>query len=197
LFSVVVPRRHTPAADACYYNDYDFYDLTARKSAQRRRCERSARLHFIQKEKPIVFAVLECFSRKPARALAKATWTEIGHRKGQGKERKGKGRGGNGRKRKMAFHPNCFWRKKLYEFWDYFLDAGWQGAAKGAETFVLCSFRWPGRRSVGLRSTVTTPRDRVCACTDSGSLNNTENEDGVATICFTINYSRDGCWRRF
>jgi hypothetical protein len=90
LFSVVVPRRHTPAADACYYNDYDFYDLTARKSAQRRRCERSARLHFIQKEKPIVFAVLECFSRKPARALAKATWTEIGHRKGQGKERKRK-----------------------------------------------------------------------------------------------------------
>jgi hypothetical protein len=116
---------------------------------------------------------------------------------GKGRERKGKGRGGNGRKRKMAFHPNCFWRKKLYEFWDYFLDAGWQGAAKGAETFVLCSFRWPGRRSVGLRSTVTTPRDRVCACTDSGSLNNTENEDGVATICFTINYSRDGCWRRF
>ena len=113
---------------------------------------------------------------------------------GKGRERKGKRKGGKWAKKENGVPSKLLLEGKAVQFWDYFLDAGWQGAAKGAET---CSFRWPGRRSVGLRSTVTTPRDRVCACTDSGSLNNTENEDGVATICFTINYSRDGCWRRF
>ena len=110
--------------------------------------------------------------KKPVRALAKATWYEIDYLERGRKEKKGekakRARQGKRRSLKTSF------RGKSCRILGMLLDAEWQGAAKGAGTFVLCSFRWPGRRSVGLCSTASTPRGRVCACTDIGSLTTRE-----------------------
>jgi len=114
---------------------------------------------------------------KPARALAKATRNEIGYlergRKGKGRRNGENGEKGQGKAKgvpsklpsegKAVQFLGCFWMLN--------------GKALPKEPVLLCRvsfFRWPERRSVGLRSTVSTPRGRVCACTDSGSLTTRE-----------------------
>jgi hypothetical protein len=81
---------------------------------------------------------------------------------GKGERGKGKGKG--------TGVPRIFlWRKNLYNF-GMILDAEWQDVAKGAGTSVLCPSCRSRRESVGVLLDWATPRDRVCACTDSGSL---------------------------
>jgi hypothetical protein len=101
LFSVIL-RRHTPAADACYYNDYDFYDLTAKKCVETP--VRALRQVAFHSKKPFVFVVLECFSEKPASALA----TAIGMKLVIGKGGKRKRRKRTGKERKKALAKSSF-----------------------------------------------------------------------------------------
>jgi hypothetical protein len=119
---------------------------------------------FHSKEKSLLFfcctgMLLEKCRREPSRK-------RLGMKLVIGKEKEDAK--GKRRKRKKAFHP--IRRKKLYNsgfsFWVP------NGKALPKEPVLRCCVRFvgSGRRSVGLRSTVSTPRDRVCACTDSGSL---------------------------
>jgi hypothetical protein len=127
-------RRHTPAADACYYNDYDFYDLTAKKVRRDAGASAPPGCISFKRKKPFVFLLYWNASREmPARALAKATWSEIGYGKGKGREERRTAKKEKG----VPSNPE----EKAVQFWDFFLDAEEQGAAKGAGTFVLC-FLW-------------------------------------------------------
>jgi hypothetical protein len=113
-----------------------------------------------------VFCCFGMLLRKAGESPRDSDWNEIGYWKGEGREKEDAK--GKRRKRKKAFHP--IRRKKLYNsgfsFWVP------NGKALPKEPVLRCCVRFvgSGRRSVGLRSTVSTPRDRVCACTDSGSL---------------------------
>jgi hypothetical protein len=106
LFSVVLSPPY-PAADACYYNDYDFYDLTAKKVRRDAGASAPPGCISFKRKKPFVFLLYWNASREmPARALAKATWSEIGYGKGEGQERKrkrkrGKANGEKGKRRSI------------------------------------------------------------------------------------------------
>ena len=109
LFSVIL-RRHTPAADACYYNDYDFYDLTAKKCVETP--VRTLRQVAFHSKKPFVFVVLECFSEKPASALATAIGMKLVIGKGRETEKAKEDRKG----KEKGVSQKFLWRKKLYNF---------------------------------------------------------------------------------
>jgi hypothetical protein len=147
-----------------YYNDYDFLRSHGKKKV-RRDASASAPPGCISFKKAFLFfVVLECFSEKPARALA----TAIGMKLVIGKGREGK-RNGNGKGKGTGVPRIFLWRKNLYNF-GMILDAEWQDVAKGAGTSVLCPSCRSRRESVGVLLDWATPRDRICACTDSGSL---------------------------
>ena len=95
----------------------------------------------LQKKKPFVFCcigmLLERCRREPSR---KRLGVKLVMEKGRDRKGKGKGREERRTAKKEKGVPSNP-EEKAVQFWDFFLDAEWQGAAKGAGTFVLC-FLW-------------------------------------------------------
>ena len=182
LFSVIL-RRHTPATDACYYNDYDFYDLTAKKCVETP--VRALRQVAFHSKKPFVFVVLECFSEKPASALATAIGMKLVIGKGRETEKAKEDRKGKRR------YPKVPLEEKAVQFWGMF---GYRIARRCERSRYLCTgFFWSVQAGFGWVSLDwVTPRDRVCACTDSGSLT-TWLKRSFCHSSLPYSQSRDSC----
>jgi len=122
-----------------YYNDYDFYDPTA-KITWCRDAVASAPpgLHFIRKKAFLFF--LRCIGMlltKTGESLRESDWNGIGQWKGERNGRKGREKGEKGKGKGV---PSHFLQRTGCTIWGRVLDAVWQGAAKGAVYFCAGFF---------------------------------------------------------